>query len=278
MRAVLGIDAAWTNTQPSGVAVVVDEAHGWRLAAVASSYQHFLAPPDGPIAASRPQGSVPDVPALLLSAVGHVGHAIDLIAVDMPLARFSIVGRRASDDAVSRAYGIRKCGTHTPDATRPGRISDDLRESFERAGYRLCTSAIVTPGLIEVYPHPALVELVRARERLPYKASKVRGYWPSLSPQERRTRLLAQWAEIVRVLDAQISRVVALMPKVSGDASGWQMKAYEDVLDAIVCAWVGVCVLDGRAKPLGDEGSAIWVPTIAVPSEERSDGPVVERA
>jgi hypothetical protein len=31
-------------------------------------------------------------------------------------------------DAVSRAYGARKCGTPTPSAFRPGRISDALRE------------------------------------------------------------------------------------------------------------------------------------------------------
>jgi hypothetical protein len=49
--------------------------------------------------------------------------------------------------------------THSPTAVRPGRISDDLREGFEQAGYPLSPTAIATPGLIEVYPHPALVEL-----------------------------------------------------------------------------------------------------------------------
>ena len=87
-----------------------------------------------------------------------------------------------SDDAVSRAYGARKCGTHTPSAVRSGRISDDLCETFERAGYPLRRDRIATPGLIEVYSHPALVELSGAPERLPYKAAKVWKYWPSLSP------------------------------------------------------------------------------------------------
>jgi hypothetical protein len=40
-RAVLGIDAAWTATQPSGVAVVSEEPGGWRLVAVANSYRSF---------------------------------------------------------------------------------------------------------------------------------------------------------------------------------------------------------------------------------------------
>ena len=30
--------------------------------------------------------------------------------------------------------------------------------------------------------------------------------------------------------------------------------------DAVVCAWVGVCVAEGRAEALGDAESAIWVP------------------
>jgi hypothetical protein len=36
---------------------------------------------------------------------------------------------------------------------------------------------------------------------------------------------------------------------------------FEDVLDAIVCAWVAVCTLEGQEQPLGDEVSAIWIPT-----------------
>ena len=41
MRALLGIDAAWTEVQPSGVALVVDEGAGWQLVKVAASYRAF---------------------------------------------------------------------------------------------------------------------------------------------------------------------------------------------------------------------------------------------
>ena len=37
------------------------------------------------------------------------------------------------------------------------------------------------------------------------------------------------------------------------------MKAYEDTLDAVICAWVAGCALEGRAKAFGDENSAIWI-------------------
>ena len=39
-----------------------------------------------------------------------------------------------------------------------------------------------------------------------------------------------------------------------------ELKAYEDALDAIVCAWIAICALEARAVPFGDETSAIWIP------------------
>ncbi|MGO8975610.1 MAG: DUF429 domain-containing protein, partial [Steroidobacteraceae bacterium] len=206
-------------------------------------------------------GSVPNASALLVSASVLCGRPVDLVAIDMPLARSPIVGRRTSDDAVSRAYGGRKCGTHTPSVSRPGRISGDLREGFERAGYPLLTNTIAPRGVIEVYPHPALVELASASERLPYKASKVRSYWPSAAPPERRARLYQQWSKIVALLEKEIAGVGAALPRLDLDAVGLEVKAYEDALDAVICAWVAVRALEGRAMPFGDDHSAIWIPS-----------------
>lgn len=261
MRSVLGIDAAWTLTKPSGVALVAEDAGGWRLVAAESSYQRFLVRADGcQEPAMRPSGASPDVPGLISAAAALAGRPVDLVAVDMPLALSPIVGRRACDNAVSRYYGARKCGTHTPSALRPGRISDRLREGFHRAGFPLQTTSLASPGLIEVYPHTALVELAGASERLPYKAARIRQYWPSDSPSERRARLYRQWEEIAELLECEIAGAREAVPKLGLDAAGWQLKAYEDALDAIVCAWVAVCALEARARPFGDEDSAIWVP------------------
>jgi predicted RNase H-like nuclease len=261
MRAVLGIDAAWTATQPSGLAVAIESDSGWRLIGVATSYGRFHDWAEGhPLGGQRPSGSSPDAPSLLSAASKLCQRSIDLVAIDMPLAHTPIVGRRFCDDEVSRAYGARKCGTHSPSAIRPGRISDDLKTGFERAGYPLLTNAVASPGVIEVYPHPALVELASASIRLPYKASRVRSYWPSATASERRLLLYQKWGEIVSLLDAEIAGVAAALPGLDVNAGKIELKAYEDSLDAVVCAWVGICALEGKGRPFGDENSAIWIP------------------
>ncbi len=196
MRTVLGIDAAWTASQPSGVALVVDDGGSWRLVRAAASYASFVTPA-GAAAEARPSGGLPNADALLAACHMLVGASPALVAIDMPLSLVPITSRRAADNAVSAAYGARHCSTHTPSATRPGRISDDLTAGFAAAGYTLRTRGTPEHGLIEVYPHPALVELARATRRLPYKVGKARSYWPALAPGERRKNLLAMWGSIV---------------------------------------------------------------------------------
>jgi predicted RNase H-like nuclease len=209
MRTVLGIDAAWTEAQPSGVALVEEVSSGWRLVTVESSYSRFHALAGGP-EAGRPSGSRPVANSLIETCQRLTGRPPDVVAVDMPLSLESICGRRPSDIAVSRAYGAKKCATHSPSAERPGKISDTLRGAFTNCGYGLKIARnptipyLDTPALIEVYPHPALVELTSAAERLRYKISRANKYWPGLKPAERREKLLGAWTEISAALEQQI--------------------------------------------------------------------------
>ena len=50
------------------------------------------------------------------------------------------------------------------------------------------------------------------------------------------------------------------------------LKRYEDSLDALVCAWVGVEYLAGRAVPLGDDDAAIWCPEDVVRTGKQGQG------
>lgn len=227
------------------------------MRAAASSYGAFCALSVG----TTPPGFIGGASDALEAAEALAGSPVNLVAVDMPLSRTPIVARRASDDAVSREYGQRWAGTHTPSAIRPGPISDKLRTEFELKGYELRTTGPVSSGLVEVYPHPALIEFASAERRLPYKFGKRRSYWPDEAPKDRTLNIKHQMSAIASLMENEISGVGAAMPELDCEtASGREWKAYEDMLDAVVCAAVGICVLEGRAVPFGDDQSAIWIP------------------
>lgn len=258
-RAVLGIDAAWTAHHPSGVALALEDAGAGRIVAAEASYAAFLARAG---MVWRQAGDERADPAALLAAAERIGGGpVTLVAVDMPMARDPIVGRRPSDLGVSRAYGGRKAATHSPSALRPGRISDELRAGFGRLGYPLGIAGPIAGGLIEVYPHPALIELSGATMRLPYKFDKRARYWPGLPDAERKARILAEWARIGQLLEPWAGGAAAAIAGFRAEgASGKGWKAQEDRIDAIVCAVVGIHALTGRTICYGDDRSAIWVP------------------
>ncbi len=102
MTAILGIDAAWTATQPSGIALVSSEAGRWRVTFAGSSYGHLIDHAAGRIPSLRPSGSVADAAGVLAAAEQIAGAPIDLVAVDMPLSLQAIAERRVSDNLFRR--------------------------------------------------------------------------------------------------------------------------------------------------------------------------------
>jgi len=274
-RAVLGIDAAWTARQPSGVALVVEQGARWRCAGLAPSYDAFLALADGRGVdwdGPPPRGSLPDAAALLAAAARLApGAEVAVIAADLPLAHTPIVRRRAADDAVSRAFGARGCGVHSPSSERPGPLADRLREALAALGYPLATA----PGpaqraVLEVYPHTALLALLGLDYRLPYKLSRARRYWPEETPVARRGLLLVAWDRVLRALQAELDGIALPLPTGRDEAqAAARLKRFEDALDALLCAWVGVAYLAGQAEPYGDADAAIWCP---LPAPRRGSG------
>jgi len=258
-RAVLGIDAAWTDKNPSGVALAVELNGQWCLIRAEASAAEFVMAAGATATVQLQTQTGLDAAALLSAAEQFCGIAPDIIAIDMPLSRKIIASRRSADDAVSRKYGGRKCGTHSPNSSRPGKVGERMQRAFENAGYELCVTEIRTPGLIEVYPHPALLEMIGAEERLKYKVGKRWSYWPHDDPPSRRAKLMDVWAGIGAALERQIAGTEERL----GEAFGFsvrELKAREDLIDAIVCCAVAVCALEGNAMPHGDNDAAIWIP------------------
>jgi predicted RNase H-like nuclease len=265
LRAVLGIDAAWTSTQPTGVPAAVETEAGWRLAGVVASYEQFLTLANGlPPSAERPRDSVPEAAGLIEAGRKICGRPINLVAIDMPMARHPIIGRRPSDQTVSKAYGAKGAATHSPSAQRPGEISDALRLAFEDKGYPLRTldpKSAPAKALVEVYPHPALIEILKVPRRLESKTAKAAKYWPTLPLAVRHNKLREVWRMIVNTLGQRIEGVHAALQVADANEPDWRLKGYEDKLDAVICAYVAIACLDGKVRGCGDADSAIWIPT-----------------
>lgn len=264
---LLGIDAAWTAEQPSGVALLVaDDSESWRCVALAPSYDSFLSLADGQRIdwAERPSGGLPEPERLVAAAAKLAGASVDVVAFDMPLSMAPITERRRADNAISIAFGSRGASTHTPSRARPGRISDDTRVQFGDLGYPLATAQAdlgQTPSLMEVYPHVSLLALVGAPFRLPYKVAKSLKYWPGTSLDDRIERLLGEFATILGILRQHIQDIPLALPTPSEISSLSALKRYEDAIDALVCAWTATRFYQSQATPYGDDSAAIWVPS-----------------
>lgn len=291
---VLGIDAAWTSSHPSGLALLRPEAERPRLLRIARSYDEALQLAEGESPDwSAPVEVAPDALPEVLAAWGPVG----LAAVDMPLSRSPITGRRPADNAVSAAYGARKAAVHSPTADRPGAVGVQLHEALCRAGLSLLTvaeptvtassataptvtgsSATASPAghagapaaqgrwFFETYPHAAIIELLQLSRRLPYKVSRARNFWPYASPATR-------WRWIAVQLDVLRSGLGLVVEGVAGAVPSAQdllartkkrrgpiLKGVEDALDAVVCAWVAHELRAGRTRAFGDADGAIHLP------------------
>lgn len=266
LYSILAIDAAWTSTEPTGVSLLQKNADQWHSIALAPSYADFYGLANGQQIDwdKKPQGEIPDIEQLLSAATRLLGnHPVTLITVDMPISTIPILGRRQAERAISRAYGAMGCAAHSPSVQRPGNISTIYTEGCCRQGYSLgvtTTSTGQVNTLLEVYPHPALIRLMGADYRLPYKAAKSSKYWPDDSATERKSRLVKLYYDILVALSQHIHDISLNLPADLIDRPFSHFKRFEDAIDALVCGWVGMKYLDGEATAFGDETGAIWVP------------------
>ena len=110
--------------------------------------------------------------------------------------------------------------------------------------------------------HVALLALLKRDYRVPYKVSRSGKYWKAekLTRTERIERLLDQFRAIRSGLEACISGIPDFIPELSEVKTLASLKPVEDMLDGLICTWVGIEHLEGRTVGLGDDTAAIWVP------------------
>jgi predicted RNase H-like nuclease len=259
MKVVLGVDAAWTAGGSSGVALLRVEDTRRKVLRVASSYDDFIEA--GHQSAERTKCSGPiKVRQLLDAAQRRAGAPVDVVAVDMPMSVRPIIGSRTADRKIASAFGSMNASPYTPKRDFPGEYGKHVSDAFNHAGYVLATSAHkATRSLIEVFPLAALACLLR--ERPTYKSAKTSKYWKQVVDRgERMKLLLAMWGRLGTALGGEIGDLGFALP--TNAATFSSLKPFEDMLDAVICAWVGACYVQGRAEAYGDDDAAIWVPRL----------------
>jgi predicted RNase H-like nuclease len=200
---------------------------------------------------------------VLQAATRLAGDPPSLVTLDMPVATTPILGRRAADREVSRSFGAQWCSAHSPGPLRPGLLGAELSRQFSEAGFPIATAitpAGTTHRLVEVYPHPALLALLRRHRRVPYKVGKASSYWKGAPVADRIEKLLTEFAAILDRLATHIDDIAIPLPDAAEVRSLAALKPLEDAIDALVCCWVGCEYLAGRCHPLGDETAAVWCP------------------
>lgn len=259
--AVLGIDAAWTVSEPSGVALWHLTKPEWKCLRVAPSYATFCGSTIG--WDSEVVGGSINVPAILETCRQLLGGGLPtVVAASIPLAHSPITARRACDTLINTHFSRRKCAIQAPGPRRPGPVGLRLHEGFKAAGFDLVTEPGIRPAssLIEVYPHVAMLRIMGRAERVPYKAFNTQTYWPRLAIPARRQLLIQQWRSILWRLGKYAGAIDVPLPKSPEKWKFARLKRFEDAIDALVCAWMAAEFLNGRTRCLADATAAIWIP------------------
>ena len=187
-----------------------------------------------------------------------------LIAVDAPTLIPNATGSRLCDKLTHKHFGKYHAGCYPANLGLPfAQRTVNFGLELESRGYKHAPSIEPQkPGKyqIEVFPHPAIVHLFGLERILKYKKGRL---------NERRLELLKLYNYILEILPFHSPALspVHLCNFISSIPSkGVQLKAVEDKLDSIICAYVAAHWWywgEQRNLVLGDETTGY----IVVPSQ-----------
>ncbi len=194
-----------------------------------------------------------------------------VVAIDAPLQVPNETGRRPCEAALQREYGSRQAGPHPSNRSLLVKTSGTIRG--EVLMERLAELGFGGPWagskrtVLEVYPHPAIIETFGLPERLVYKAK--RGV-----SVDRRRQGLRTLAQLIDSLAAASPPLIAPPLTFGDDVRGAALKTVEDMLDARLCAWVASVWgrERGRIRLFGDPDTGhIAVPMGRPPTSDSPD-------
>lgn len=201
------------------------------------------------LAALDTQGLLLDLAAVrtdqdILSWLEGFTDAPCLVAVDAPIVVNNPTGRRRCEEQLGRVFGRYEAGAHPSNRGKPEfaqgsralRIAQALDLDVDP---RSCAAR----RAIEVYPHPATVALFGLERTVKYKHRPGR----DLDLLRRESLRLMDLVESLQAADPSLSLSEhpawqAVREAVEGSIRKVDLKRVEDVIDAVVCAYVGLFV------------------------------------
>ncbi len=217
----VGIDLAWSEANPSAAVLLRWEGG----AGVAEAWHDRLG----------------DNQEILKFAREKVGGDPALIAVDAPLLVPNKEGLRPCDRELSQFYRWAQAQAYPANRRRlgPKVRGEELVQLLEELGFRpdpVVQAQAKVRQVVEVFPHPAAVELFGLSRILRYKARPGRSYahrWEEL----RRFRDLLHGLKQAK--PALIAEEILKNAEPYG-LRGQALKRLEDLLDALFCAYIAL--------------------------------------
>lgn len=241
-----GIDLAWSNRNGTGVAVINGDKTTGTLTA----------------------GEVVLTDAEIMAFLHkHIGMNNCIVAIDAPLCVPNESGRRPAEELVGKLFRQYDAGAHPANRQHLTEWTGEIRGKKLVALLKM-DDIIHNPYFeqyaprriaMEVYPHPAMVVIFNLPRIFRYKAKQKRDY-------PFRWREFQRYQTALRTLETgtpQLHLPEEIIGKSIEGVLGKALKEYEDMLDAIFCAYIAhYCWVDPtRCAVLGDmNGGYILTP------------------
>lgn len=204
----VGLDLAWGEKQPTGVAVLDAQARLLQVAAVRTDE------------------------AILELLEPYAGGPV-LVAVDAPLIVTNPTGSRPAEKALAKDFRRFEAAPHPSNTGKPEFAGGSRGARVCAAlGLDLDPRSRRDRRAIEVYPHPATVVLFDLPRTLKYKNK------PGRTLESLRSELLRLMVHVESVVTVD-STWAALRATVSGATTKAQLRVVEDQVDAVLCAYIG---------------------------------------
>ncbi len=210
----VGVDLAWGDRRPTGLAVLDDEGHLVHVSTVSTDDE-------------------------IVAALSPYVDGDCVVAIDAPLVVVNPTGNRPAEAALNRDFRAFEAGAHPSNTAKP-EFSDLPRGArvCELLGLDMDPASQSSRRAVEVYPHPATVSLFRLGRTLKYKDK------PGRSFEYLRTELVELMRHLTGLATAETALHVEgepwqlLAEEVAAATRKSQLRVVEDQVDAVVCAYV----------------------------------------